>query len=107
VRVRLSLGLLLLLLAACGSDAEAIALAESACATLEEVQDESFDPTQLAAYNEWFEANESDLNSIAVTGGSADYERSLRDVCGPVVETFAEMYEEHTGSSFWQTSSAP
>jgi hypothetical protein len=107
MRVRLTLGSLVLLLAACGPDAEAVALAESACATLEEVQDESFDPTQLAAYEAWFEANESDLNSIAVVGGSADYEQSLRDVCGPVVEAFAVMYEEHSGASFWQTSAAP
>jgi hypothetical protein len=74
---------------------------------VEEVQDESFDPNQLDAYNAWFEANESDLNSIAVFGGSADYERSLRDTCGPVVEAFAVMYEEHTGTSFWQTSAGP
>ena len=105
--VRQALVSLVLLLAACGPDAETVALAESACATLEEVQHESFDPTQLAAYNAWFEANESDLNSIAVYGGSADYERSLQDTCGPVVEPFAVAYEEHTGTSFWHTSSAP
>jgi hypothetical protein len=46
---------LLLLVAACGLDQEAVALAESACSTLEEVQDEPFDPTQLAAYNDWLD----------------------------------------------------
>jgi hypothetical protein len=99
--------LLVLLIAACGPDAETAALAQSACAALEDVQDEPFDPTQLAAYEAWFDANESDLNSIAVFGGSADYEQSLQDQCGPVVEAFAVMYEEHTGTSFWRTSSAP
>lgn len=108
MRVRLVVGFLsLLLFAACGPDAETVELAQSACAALEEVQGESFDPTQLAAYNEWFDAHESDLSSIAVFGGSADYERALQDECGPVVETFAVMYEEHTGTSFWQTSEAP
>jgi hypothetical protein len=108
MRLRLAIGLLLVfLLAACGDDPQAVALAESACAVLEDVQDESFDPTQLAAYNEWFQAHESELNSLAIGGGSADYEAALQDECGPVVEEFAVMFEEHSGESFWQTSSAP
>ena len=108
MRVRLSVGsLLLFLLVACGPDAETIELADSACAALEAVQDESFDPTQLDAYNSWFAANESELNSSAVFGGSADYEQSLQDQCGPVVESFAVKYEDHTGTSFWHTSEAP
>ena len=98
---------LLLLVAACGLDQEAVTLAESACSTLEEVQDEPFDPTQLAAYNDWLDANESEMNSVAVGGGSADYEAALRQECGPVVETFAVAFEDHTGSSFWQTSAGP
>ena len=97
----------MLLVAACGLDPEAVAMAESACQTLEQVQDEPFDPTQLAAYNDWFGANESELNSVAVFGGSADYEAALREECGPVVESFAVAFEEETGSSFWQSSSGP
>jgi len=98
---------LLLLVTACGLDAEAVALAESACRTLEEVQDEPFDPTQLAAYNDWLDANQSEINSVAVVGGSADYEAALREECGPVVETFAVAFEDQTGTSFWQTSAGP
>ena len=98
---------LIVLVAACGLDPEAVAMAGSACQTLEQVQDEPFDPTQLAAYNDWFNANQSDMNSVAVGGGSADYEAALREECGPVVETFAVEYEDHTGSSFWQSSSGP
>jgi hypothetical protein len=107
LRIRLALISLVLLISACGPDAETVALAQSACAALEEVQDEPFDPTQLAAYETWFDANESGLNSIATFGGSADYEQSLQDQCGPVVEAFAVAYEDHTGTSFWHTSSAP
>ena len=69
---------LVLLVAACGLDPGAVALAESACQTLEQVQDEPFDPTQLAAYNDWFNAKQSDMNTVAVGGGSADYEAALR-----------------------------
>jgi hypothetical protein len=98
---------LLLLVAACGLDPEAVALAESACGTLEEVQEEPFDPTQLAAYNDWLVANESEMNSVAVGGGSADYEAALREECGPVVEAFAVAFEDQTGTSFWQTSAGP
>jgi phytoene/squalene synthetase len=98
---------LLLLVAACGLDADAVALAEGACRTLEDVQDEPFDPDQLAAYNEWMEANESEMNSVAVGGGSADYEAALREECGPVVEPFAVAFEDQTGTSFWQTSAGP
>jgi hypothetical protein len=98
---------LLLLVTACGLDPEAVALAESACDTLEEVQEEPFDPTQLAAYNDWLVANQSEMNSVAVGGGSADYEAALREECGPVVETFAIAFEDQTGTSFWQTSSGP
>jgi phytoene/squalene synthetase len=97
----------LLLVAACGLDSEAVALAESACRTLEDVQDEPFDPTQLAAFNDWLDANEAEMDSVAVGGGSADYERALRDECGPVVETFAVAFEDQTGTSFWQTSAGP
>jgi hypothetical protein len=108
MKVRLTLWVFLLfLLVACGLDPQAISLAESACTTLEQVQDEAFDPTQLAAYNEWFEAHESELNSIAIGGGSADYETALREECGPVVETFAASFEDHSGTSFWQTSAGP
>ncbi len=98
---------LLLLVAACGLDPGAVDLAESACSTFEEVQDEPFDPTQLAAYNDWLDANESEMNSVAVGGGSADYEAALREECGPVVETFAVAFEDQTGTSFWQTSAGP
>jgi hypothetical protein len=98
---------LLLLVAACGLDPEAVALADNACRTLEEVQDEPFDPIQLAAYNDWLVANQSEMDSVAVGGGSADYEAALREECGPVVETFAIAFEDQTGTSFWQTSSGP
>ena len=94
----------LLLVAACGLDSEAVALAESACQTLEQVQDDPFDPTQLDAYNDWFDAHQSEMSSVAVFGGSADYESALRDECGPVVETFAVAFEDQTGTSFWQSS---
>ncbi|HWL49915.1 MAG TPA: hypothetical protein VNT92_08555 [Acidimicrobiia bacterium] len=95
-----------LLVIACGPDPEVTALAQSACQTLEQVQGES-EPDQLAAYNDWFDANQSEINSVAMFGGSADYEAALLEECGPVVEPFAVAYEAETGVSFWQSSSAP
>jgi hypothetical protein len=70
--------LVLIVVAARGLDPKAVALAEGACQTLEQVQNEPFDPTQLAAYDDWFDAPRSEMNSVAAFGGGADYEAALR-----------------------------
>jgi hypothetical protein len=50
------------------------------------------------------DATQSEMNSAAVLGGSADHEVALRHECGPVGQAFAVALEDKTGTSFWQSS---
>jgi hypothetical protein len=70
--------LVLIMVAALCSRSEGVILSESACQTLEQVRNEPFHPTQLAAYDDWFDAPRSEMNFVAVFGGLGDYEAALR-----------------------------